>query len=74
MTNEDITQNKLQTLNRIAFALEEQNKLIEKSIEISQRIFAIQILNSKINAKIAVILNAFSVIDYKEFIELVDQV
>lgn len=62
------------SLDRIATAFENQNKLVEKSIEVSQRILAVQILTAKISAKLAVVVNAMSVVDHKEFTELVNQI
>ncbi len=74
MTEYETTQSKLQTLNRIADVLEKQCELFEKSIETSQRILAVQILNIKISGKLAVSTNAMSVVEYKELIELVNQI
>ncbi len=74
MTEEKINEYKLQCLNRIALALEKQSELFEKSVETSQRVLAVQILYIKISGKLAVASNAMSVVDYKELIELINQI
>lgn len=51
-----------------------QNELILESIDTGKRLLAVHILNAKVNAKTAVLLNAMSVLDHKEFIELINQV
>lgn len=68
------TQRIVEATERIAVAIENQNKLIAKSIETSQRILALGILNAKVNAKVAVVVNALDILDHKEFIELVNAI
>jgi hypothetical protein len=65
---------KVVALERIADNLEQQNKLIEKSIDTSQRILAAHILNIKIQARVGVALNALDILTHKEFIDLVNQI
>lgn len=71
----------IEVLQRIAVSLNErnvllkkQNELIVESIDTGKRLLAVNILNAKVNARTAVSVNALSVLDHKEFIELVNQV
>lgn len=80
MKNETETE-LVEVLQRIAVSLNEQNVLLKKqselfakSTETSQRVLAVQILNSKLSAKAGVVINSLSVVEYKEFLELINQI
>lgn len=65
---------KVLALERIANNLEQQNKLIEESIETTKRLLALNILNAKINARVAVAVNGLDMLTHKEFIDLINQI